>query len=260
MNESQMHRPPPIRSRARGYSLIEVMVALAVALFLLAGIVLVEQGTHQTSLNQSGLANLQDEERTAMTILANVVQQAGYYPTPATLIPPSELLLALPVDGAIQAGQGIYGQTDANGNEILTVRFTTNSGDGVLNCQGSTNTTGPGLEYDNIFAVDTTNHQLTCQVNGGTVVPLINNVQGITVLYGVNSTSIIPFDNSGAVDAYLTSAQVTGNAAGATFWTNIYTVKVTITFINPLAGQPGQPATIAFTRVIGLKARTGVDV
>jgi type IV pilus assembly protein PilW len=256
MNESQMHRPHPIRSRARGYSLVEIMVALAVALFLLAGIVLVEQGTHRTALNQNGLAQLQDEERVAMTILSNVVQQAGYYPTPATLIPPTELLLMLPVSGTIQAGQGIYGKTDANGNENITVRFTTNSGDGMLNCQGGTNTSGGAVEYDNVFAVDNTNHQLTCTVNNGTVAALINNVQSVTVLYGVNTTTIIPFDNSGAVDAYLTSSQMTN----PTYWTNVRTVKVTITFINPLAGQPGQPATIAFTRIIGLKARTGVDV
>ena len=260
MNESQIHRAPLIRCRARGYSLVELMVALAVALFLLAGIVMVEQGTHQTSLNQSGLAKLQDEERVAMTILANVVQQAGYYPTPATLIPADELTLALPATGNMQAGQGVYGQTDANGNEILTVRFLTNSGDGVLNCQGSVNTSGAQLEYDNTFAIDNVNHQLTCSVNGGAAVPLINNVQSISVLYGVNSGTTTIFDNSGAVDTYLNSGQVTGNAASATFWTNIYTVKVTVTFINPLAGQPGQPATIAFTRVMGLKARTGVNV
>jgi type IV pilus assembly protein PilW len=100
---------------------------------------------------------------------------------------------------------------------------------------------------------------LTCAVNNGVAVPLINNVQSVTVLYGVNSTTITPFDNSGAVDAYLTSGQVT-TINNVLFWTNIYTVKITVTFINPLAGQPGQPATIAFTRIIGLKARTGVDV
>jgi len=138
------------------------------------------------------------------------------------------------------------------------VRFLTNSGDGLLNCLGNPNTTGASSEYDNVFAVDNVNHQLTCAVNGGPAVALINNVQGVTVLYGVNSTSATPFDNSGAVDAYLTAAQVTANAA--LFWTNIYSVKVTITFINPLAKQPGQPATLAFTRVFALKARVGVNV
>jgi type IV pilus assembly protein PilW len=260
MNESQMDRRRPIRSRPRGYSLVEVMIALAVALFLLAGIVLVEQGTHKTSLNQTGLAQLQDEERVSMTMLANVVQQAGYYPTPTAVFPADELLQELPAVGSMQAGQSVYGLTDGNGNEALTARFSTRSGDGVLNCQGGTNTGGAALEYDNVFSVDNTNHQLVCAVNGGGTVALVNNVQSFTVLYGVNSTSTTLFDNSGAVDTYLTSSQITGNANSATFWTNIYSIKVTITFINPLAGQPGQPATIAFTRVIAIQSRTGVNI
>jgi len=255
MNESQMPRRLPIRHRVRGYSLIELMIAIAVALFLLAGILLIEEGTHQTSLNQTGLAQLQDEERVAMTILSNVVQLAGYYPTPAAVFPKNELELLLPAVGALQAGQGIYGQKDANGNEVLTVRFLTNSGDGLLNCLGNPNTTGASSEYDNVFAVDNVNHQLTCAVNGGPAVALINNVQSVTVLYGVNSTTTTRFDNSGAADVYLTANQLTSD-----FWTNIYSVKVTITFINPLAKQPGQPATIAFTRVFGLKSRVGVNV
>src|SRR5689334_16218299 len=97
MNNSQMpSRRLAIRRRAQGYSLIELMIAIAVALFLLAGILLIEEGTHQTSLNQTGLAQLQDEERVAMSIISNVIQLAGYYPTPPGVFPKNELELLLP--------------------------------------------------------------------------------------------------------------------------------------------------------------------
>jgi hypothetical protein len=40
-------------------------------------------------------------------------------------------------------------------------------------------------------------------------------------------------------------------------WLNVYSAKITLTFTNPLAGQPGQagaPA-IAFTRVVGVMSK-----
>ena len=45
------------------------------------------------------------------------------------------------------------------------------------------------------------------------------------------------------------------SAGGVTDWTAIKTVRVTFTFVNPLAGQPGQPGTIAATRVINLSGQ-----
>ena len=44
-------------------------------------------------------------------------------------------------------------------------------------------------------------------------------------------------------------------------WTNVYSIKVTLTFPNPLANQPGASTTpIQFTKVIGIMSRIGVDV
>jgi hypothetical protein len=41
-------------------------------------------------------------------------------------------------------------------------------------------------------------------------------------------------------------------------WSNISSVRVQLTFVNPLASQPGQPATIVLERVIQVMARAGV--
>ena len=41
-------------------------------------------------------------------------------------------------------------------------------------------------------------------------------------------------------------------------WANISSVRVILTFTNPLAGQPGQQPTIVFERVIEVMARAGV--
>jgi hypothetical protein len=90
-------------------------------------------------------------------------------------------------------------------------------------------------------------------LNNAAAVPLITGVQNMQILYGVKTNFAVP---NNTVDSYLRADQVTaGNN-----WSNIISVKVTLTFTNPLAqGQPGQPATIPFTRVVTVMARGGVN-
>ena len=69
----------PGRSGELGVGLIELMVAIVIALFVLAGLsgVFINMklsNTGQDSLNQS-----QDSERVALNLLRTVVQQGGYY-------------------------------------------------------------------------------------------------------------------------------------------------------------------------------------
>src|SRR5258708_10660938 len=63
----------------RGYTLIEIMIALLVALFLLAGLGTLVAGTRRTGSNQMSLAQLQDEQRLAMSMLNDVIQNTGYF-------------------------------------------------------------------------------------------------------------------------------------------------------------------------------------
>jgi hypothetical protein len=41
-------------------------------------------------------------------------------------------------------------------------------------------------------------------------------------------------------------------------WSNLSSVRVILTFNNPLFGQPGQPQFITFERVIEVMARAGL--
>jgi hypothetical protein len=44
-----------------------------------------------------------------------------------------------------------------------------------------------------------------------------------------------------------------------TDWSKVLSVKIQLTFTNPMANQPGQPATIQFTRVVDVMNKTGVS-
>jgi type IV pilus assembly protein PilW len=254
-----------IGARQGGYSLLELMVAMVLAVFLLAGLFTIFQGTRHTSTEQTELAQLQDEERVAMTILTDVIQQAGYYPNPAT----NSQTAALPVDGSRfqTAGQGVSGSTNnATQGDNLVVRFATFQADGVLNCVGGSNTangdgsSNQGFVFTQTFQVNTTN-QLTCQPNTGiAAVPLVNGMVSMTLQFGVNTLGAA--GSNCPADTYVPTADMT-----QTYWTNVCSVLVTLTFVNPLYQPPGQPLptpgqnqTVTFQRVIGIMSKSGTDV
>jgi type IV pilus assembly protein PilW len=238
------------RCKERGFTLIELSVALLIGLFLLGGLLTLVQDMRRTFGAQSSMSQLQDSQRLAMTLIADVVQAAGYFPDPASDTLVSSFPAAAPF---VQAGQAIAGTRNAAApGDTITVQFRTQLNDGVINCTGNTNTVAPLLTFVNQFSVDAAGN-LNCVLNNAAAVPLITGVQNMQILYGVK-TNFAVVNNT--VDSYLRADQVTaGNN-----WSNIISVKVTLTFTNPLAqGQPGQPATIPFTRVVTVMARGGVN-
>src|SRR5882762_8074946 len=210
-----------IAQRQFGFTMIELMVALLIGLFLMGGLMTLLQNNRKAFSSQSVLAQLQDSERLAMTMMTGVIQQSGYFPDP-TINSPSSALLA---SGSFAAGQGLTG-TPA---DTITARYTTAPGDGILNCSGTSNPVGSGANatYVNQFSVVVTGgvSQLVCTNENNVVYPLVSGVTNLSVLYGV-STSV----NGTNVDTYMTAAQVTA----ATAWNNVISVKVTLTFTNPL--------------------------
>src|ERR1700692_683277 len=132
----------------RGFTLVELMVTVAIAMFLLAGLVTILQNVRATYANQQSLAQLQDQQRFAMTVLTDVIQAGGYFPDPLGMTPGT----ALPAAGAYQEGQAFTGTQGAT--DSIGVRYGTRNGAGVILCDGSTNT-GPGgdLLYTNVFTV-----------------------------------------------------------------------------------------------------------
>jgi type IV pilus assembly protein PilW len=248
--------------RARGFTLVELMVAMAIAIFLLGGLGMIVQNVRKENLNQQALTQLQDEQRFAMTVLTDVIQAGGYYPNATGQTVGS----ALPVVGAImQAGQAFYGThagTYPTTPDTLTVRFMTVGGDGVIMCDGSQNTNvGVDALETNAFTVvppaGIVPGQLFCSLNGAAPVALVNGVKSLEVFYGVNrATPTINYN----VDTYLTADQMLN-----TDWLNITSARIVLTFTNPLcptgAGptcQPGQQQTITFERVVPVMARSGV--
>jgi type IV pilus assembly protein PilW len=237
--------------QARGFTLVELMVSVTIAVFLIGGALAIVGRTRSTFVAQNQLAQLQDNERLALTLMTEVIESGGYFPAPqtnqaSTMLPP--------VTGKFVAGQAIYGTSVAPGDQV-SVRFATATPDIVYGCTGVQSSTAAPDTYTNVFSVQLTpTPQLMCTFTNaaGTIGPvaLVNGVTNLVVLYGVRKSTT----NTGScTDTYLTATQVGASAGGD--WLNVCSVKVKITFANPIITT--QPITIE--RVIAVMTTVGVN-
>lgn len=251
MNISNTRRPSFAAAvRQRGLTLVELMVAITIALFLLGGVLLIVQNTRSTFTNTNRLNQLQDGQRLAMTIITDVIQSAGYFPDPTTYTAASAFTSASPY-AALQVVTGTH--VVSAPEDTLGVRFMTASGDGILNCLGGSNTTGAAVTYSNTFKIS--NGSLFCDLNDGTSTTstaLIDGVENLQIWYGIKRD--LTTDNFN-VDTYLRQSDMT-----AADWQNVSAIRIVLVFTNPMKGQPGQPDTIPFERVIAVMNRAGVKV
>jgi len=233
-NRRTVQRPSQL-----GFSIVELMVAIAIALFIIGAVASVYLNMRSTFTSQDSLSQLQDSERLALTMLTTTIQSAGYFVDPtkttaASSLPAVTVTRADKTTSSFSAGQAIVGAGDGTGagtnSDTLAVQYQTAQNDGLMNCQGGTNTTTPLLVSVNSFAINS-NNELTCTVSTGSPEVLAGNVYQMSVLYGVDT------DLDGNMDTYMTASAVT--AANA--WANVYTAQISLTFLDVTKSKPGAP-------------------
>ena len=245
----------------RGFTLVELMIAILIGLFLVGGLLTLVQAMKRTNVSQSGLSQLQENERMAMTLITDVIQSTGYYYTPLT----NSAAAAFPATGSLAAGQALFGTgaypSAAPGHSIV-VRYQTFGGDNIINCTGNPSATA--ATFTNTFSIANGNLQcqLTVTAAGVTTVnpavPLIPGLYNMQIYYGVQTNTSV---SNNSVDCYLDAPTVTAG----TYWGSVKSVKITLTFLNPLYGTlQGQttvntPQYIFFTRIIPVMSNTGVS-
>lgn len=229
-----------MRAAHQGFTLLELMIAMTIGLFLAGALVTVVQTNKRVFVNQNQLEQMQDGQRMAMTLMTDVIQSAGYFPQP----------WANSLSGTLIAGAPFANSQAIAGNpgDSISVRYMTAPQDGILNCSGLSNTSGANKLYVNTFDVAT--GQLRCTDQDGVIYNLVSGVTNLGVLYGVNTSGV-----GNNVDTYMNTAQVNAGP----YWQNVISVQISLTFTNPLytgAGQ-GQLQFITIQRVVDVMNQTG---
>lgn len=261
MNALPLRSPAraPLRAQA-GFTIVEMMVAMSISLIVVLGFAATFVSMKQTFNAQNGLSQLQDNERLASVILTNSLTEAGYFPTGADptaspRVPPKVVdrsAIAASSDtygGALAAGTYLFGVT-SDGTpahpESISTAYVSAPGDGLINCQGGTNTGTTNVTFRNVFYVDAATKTLGCRVyNGATMsagyAPLITDVESMTILYAVDT------DGDTVVDSYLLAKDMS-----ASNWSAVKSVRITLQFTNPNARFDTSNSTIPVLQVVDL--------
>jgi type IV pilus assembly protein PilW len=190
------------RSRTqRGFTLLELMVAMVLGLMLMAVAIQIFIGNRDIHRFNNNLARVQENGRFAFGQIARVVRMTGYQGDSAAawVLGPMSL-----VNGGVTALAGTDNAT--NGSDTFTLAYQGAADNFIKDCHGADVPTVPiGSVVTNTYALDAGN-QLTCAVslNGAAAVtlPVIDGVEAMHVLYGLDT------DDDDAANQYVTAGNV----------------------------------------------------
>ena len=157
---------------SRGFSLIELMIAIVIGLILLAGLGYLFLGMKRSTETQGSISDIQENGRFALYFLTNEIQNAGwadvedlgfgFYTSPA-----------FQFDGTTAISDG----GAANASDRITVRYEADE-----DCLGNAVS---GIVENSFYVQD---NQLMCAGSGGgTPQPLISGVEALHFIYGIDT-------------------------------------------------------------------------
>lgn len=203
--------------RQGGISLVEIMVALVLSLFLSAGVIEVYLASKQSYKTQEGYSRLQENGRFAMETLTRFIRLAGYKPYDA-------VANAFPADSAIfpadttftVAGQVVAG-TDGGGGASDSISFRYQDDGALGDCYNSTGADKPRTIS---FSVDLDrNLDCTATVDGTTYSEgIVEGVENLQILYGV--------DTDAPGDGYANQYRDAGAVTAGNQWAAVVSVRI----------------------------------
>lgn len=195
--------------RQSGMSIVELMVAMLIALFLIGGLIQIFLGNREAFRTQQNLQRLQENARAAASNLAAVIANAGFHADPR-----DEADMIFPA-----SNRAIEGTGDGSGSaDSITVRY---QNDGSLrDCLGRVDGSPDApVMVTNEYSIDASG-SLLCRTTSGAVTqtqPLLDGVDAMVIRYGVDS------DGNDSVDQYLFASQL---ASGD--WDRVKSVAVSL--------------------------------
>ncbi|XAH21725.1 PilW family protein [Xylophilus sp. GW821-FHT01B05] len=218
--------PRTRKSRQRGLTLVELLVAMTLSLLVIMATVGALVVARQGFTSVDAASQLRDNARFASDVIQRIAQQAGYRDVPyaattrasdfkyagmATATEPAHVsgfnnaLITNPTNGSRSGCSASSGTACANGSDILIVRFQTSAKSdytpgasdadrSMISCAGTTDDMTALNSADrlvNTFYVAESQGEpaLMCDYGAKTAQPLVQGVESFQVLYGVDDVS-----------------------------------------------------------------------
>lgn len=223
-----------LRSRVHsaGFSLVEMMIAMVIALVALGATLALYLSSSQTARFQSAVQRVNENGRFAIDMISRSVRMSGYDPA----------------GGASITGDSIKGTTGMSGVTLSSSKITFKStgdtvatwyqggkgsdGSDIRDCQGKV--VGVSTIVTNQYSV-TTDNELVCITASGSddndVVAIAEGVEDMLILYGIDTSS------DGFANRYVDAGSV------GTDWDKVVSMRITL-LVNSVLSAVISPETI----------------
>jgi type IV pilus assembly protein PilW len=182
----------------RGFSLVELMVALVLGLLITAAAVQLFTTNHRTFQLQQTVSGVQEDGQLLLRFLISDLRRTGLVMEDVT---PTRAMGVQLTSYTVAGGRTFPASTEGTDSDRLTIGF-----NGTEDCEGDTVTSA--TEVINTYYLD--DGALHCEgsLNGGTTgVELLPGVEAFEVLYGIDSSK----DGVLRVDRYVNKGAVGTN-------------------------------------------------
>jgi len=220
--KQQRCKQPRLKQQKMGFSLIEMMIAMAVGLLLSVGTATIYFSSQRASLTQSQYSIIEDNGRVALEILTQIIEHTGYVSANSSPLAGNDRFITANIVASSCGGQNnilntsLFGKTlnDAGGDSIGIVYI----GDANINrdcggeqlptvCQaGGVGSIDASKIYNYFFVAINADNMPVLNCAGSrsnNTIEIAEGVENIQILYGIDNNG----DNQ--VDQYVNADQVT---------------------------------------------------
>jgi type IV pilus assembly protein PilW len=191
MKNSDTERMPDVSQLAcarhgqRGFTLVEIMIAITIGLLMMAGILQISAASKESSRLQRNMSFVQENIRITTEILGRDIRQAGYYENDDLSNPIAGLAPFIEMsDSTTDTSEDITADGGGRNNDQITITYESD-----VDCLGR-DTFAAGEEADNHFAENhyfIESERLMCRGYDNDAQPLVEGVESMQILYGENT-------------------------------------------------------------------------
>lgn len=197
----------PHPCRPSGFTLVELMVAMAIGLFLMLGISQVFLASKKTYNLQAATSLMQENGRFAVEMLQREINQAGFNTSSSPMRP----FVDTPAPDCVNKGN-VFSQDCAGTGDAIAIQY-----ESATDCLGqATPVVAPfGVPTAiNVYYVDDPDGDglpsLMCRGNGGVnAEAIVDGIEALQVTYGEDIPAVAAATSDGIADVYRNATNVT---------------------------------------------------